>query len=144
MRAGLLNRGFTLIEMTAVFALVAILASITLPRAGRLVDVIEIRGAVAEIDAMFSAARHIAITHAQPAVVEIDGGRGTVAIRLGTEPMQSRAVGAAHRVELWSNRSSVTYSPTGMAYGAANLTMIVSRNSSADTIYVSRLGRLRH
>jgi len=139
-----MRRGFTLIEMTTVLALIAILATVTLPRAARLVDTIEVRGAVTEIDAMFSAARHIAIAHAQPAALEIDLGRGTIVIRLGADTIQSRAIGAAHRVEIGSNRSSITYSPTGMAYGAANFTMIVSRNLSADTIYVSRLGRVRH
>jgi len=139
-----MRRGFTLIEMTTVLALIAILAAITLPRSSRLVDMIEVRGAVTEIDAMFSAARHVAIAHAQPAALEIELGRGSFVIRLGTDTIQSRTIGAAHGVELGSNRTSITYSPTGMAYGAANFTMIVSRNSSADTIYVSRLGRVRH
>jgi hypothetical protein len=50
----------------------------------------------------------------------------------------------AHGVTLESTRTSITYSQTGIGYGAGNLTLIIARNLAADTIFVSRLGRVRH
>jgi hypothetical protein len=38
----------------------------------------------------------------------------------------------------------MSYSATGLGYGAANLSVFVRRNDSVDTVFVSRLGRLRH
>lgn len=138
------RKGFNVIEMTIVLAIVAVLSAITLPRAGGFVDSIEVRGAVTEIDAIFSTARHAAIARGSQSVLEIDPELGVMMIRVGADTLQRREVGAAHGVSIDSNRTSITYSPIGVGYGAANLTMIVSRKRAADTLYVSRLGRVRH
>jgi hypothetical protein len=37
----------------------------------------------------------------------------------------------------------MAYSASGLGFGAANMRVIVSRGASADTITVSRLGRVR-
>jgi hypothetical protein len=37
----------------------------------------------------------------------------------------------------------MSYAPTGMGYGAANLSVVVRRNAAVETVYVSRLGRVR-
>jgi len=143
MRA-LLLRGFTIIEVTIVLTVAAALFAIALPRAAGFVDAIEVRGAVTEIESMFSLARHVAIARGAQSTVDIDVGNRTLSIRVGAEPIETREVGAAHGVDITSNRSSITYSPIGVGYGAANFTMVVSRNRAADTVVVSRLGRVRH
>ena len=135
---------FTIIEMTVVVALASAIFAIALPRASIFIDSIEVRGAVTEIESMFSLARHAAIARGAQVTIDIDAMRGTISIRAGTEPIRSREVGAAHRVILATNRTSITYSPIGVGYGAANLSLVVSRNRVVDTVVVSRLGRVRH
>jgi prepilin-type N-terminal cleavage/methylation domain-containing protein len=138
------RRGFTMIELAVVLAIASALAAIALPRAWQFVDAIEVRGAVTEIESLFSLARHVAIARGSQSVLDIDQVRQTITIRSGSETIRSRGVGAAHGVTISTNRASITYSPIGIGYGAANLSLIVSRNRSSDTIVVSRLGRVRH
>jgi hypothetical protein len=47
-------------------------------------------------------------------------------------------------VVLSASRARVVYSASGFGYGAANLSVVVRRNSAVDTVFVSRLGRVRH
>ncbi len=136
--------GFTIIELTIVLSIVATLGAITLPRAWQFVDRIEVRGAVTEIQALFSLARHAAIARGRQVTLDIDDGNRTITIRSGTELIRTREIGLAHGVTMSTNRNSITYSPIGVGYGASNFSLIVSRNRAADTIVVSRLGRVRH
>jgi len=138
------RRGFTIIETTIVVAIAAALCAITLPRAAAFVDRIAVRGAVTEIESLFSLARHVAIARGTQVTLDIDVANRTLSIWAGPELVRAREVGLAHGVGLTSNRPSITYSPIGVGYGASNFTMTVSRNRAADTIVVSRLGRVRH
>jgi prepilin-type N-terminal cleavage/methylation domain-containing protein len=139
-----MKRAFTIIETTITLAIVALLSAIVLPRASGFLDAIKVRGAVTEIDALFSTARHAAIARAAQTSLEIDPARGMILVRVGTDTLEKRELDESQGVTLRATRTVVTYSPTGIGYGAANLTLIVTRNLSADTIYVSRLGRVRH
>ena len=138
------RRGFTIIETTLVLAVSSALAAISLPRAWSFVDRIEVRGAVTEIESMFSLARHTAIARGTQVSLDIDAARNVVVIRSGVEVLRTREVGAAHGVSLSTNRPGITYSPIGVGYGAANFSLIVSRKTAVDTVVVSRLGRVRH
>jgi len=138
-----MKRGFTILETTVVLAIIAILSAIAIPRASGFIDGIEVRSAATEIEALFSTARHVAIARGAQATLDIDAGQGVMSLRVSTDTLQRRELGRAHGVVLRTTRPSITYSPTGVGYGAANLTLIVTRNMAADTIYVSRLGRVR-
>ena len=138
------HNGFTLIELVLVISLAGILTAITLSKAGRFIDRVEVRGATTEAESMFSRARHIAISRGMQTALDIDPVRETLSIRAANEVLTSRDLNAAHGVDIDTNKTSITYSPIGVGYGAANFTMILSRGRAADTIYVSRLGRVRH
>jgi Tfp pilus assembly protein FimT len=136
--------GTTLIEAVFAIALTSILCAIAIPRVGRLLDRIELRGAVTEIEMMFALARHAAIARGSQVTLDIDLQRRTVSVKQGALLIRSRDVGSAHGVDLSATRTSITYAANGMGYGAANLSLIVSRSDLVDTIVVSRLGRVRH
>ncbi|HVF39907.1 MAG TPA: GspH/FimT family pseudopilin [Gemmatimonadaceae bacterium] len=136
--------GFNLIEVTVVLAIAGILSGITLPRAAGFLDRVKVRGAVTEIASLFSTARHAAISRASQVVLEIDPSTTSITLRAGPDTLQRREIGLVHGVALTTNRESITYSPMGTGYGAANFTMIVTRRNAADTIVVSRLGRVRY
>lgn len=138
------QRGFTLIEIVLVISLAGILSAITLSKAGTFIDRIEVRGATTEAESMFSRARHIAIARGIQTTIDIDPLNQTLSIRAANEVLNSRDFAATHGVDIDTNKTSITYSPIGVGYGAVNFTMILSRGQAADTIYVSRLGRVRH
>ena len=53
------------------------------------------------------------------------------------------ALGHAHGVTLASSRDSLAFDVRGLGYGAANLTLVARRGRAAETLVVSRLGRVR-
>lgn len=138
------RHAFTIIEVAVTLAILSILSAIAIPKAGSFLDSMHVRGAVIEIEAIFSSARHLAIARGEQASVEIDTGRGFIAVTVDGKTERSRNVGAEHGVMLSATRPGMTYSPTGAGYGAANLSVVVQRNRSVDTVLVSRLGRVRH
>ncbi len=139
-----MRHAFTFIELTVTLCILSILSAIAIPRAGRLLDGMHVRGATIEIESLFSTARHIAIARGAQTTVEIDTSARAIYVSAGGVRLRDVRVGAEHDVLLSATRSGMSYSATGMGYGAANLSVVVRRNAFADTVFVSRLGRLRH
>ena len=140
----MVRRAFSLIELTVTICVVSILSAIAIPWAGDVLDRIRVRSAATEIASLFSAARHIAITRAAYATVEIDTVARVIAVSVGRDIVRKRDIGTAHDVLLSATRARMSYSATGTGYGAANLSVVVRRNRAVDTVFVSRLGRVRH
>jgi Tfp pilus assembly protein FimT len=121
----------------------AILAAIAIPRAGSLLDGIHVQGAATELESLFHTARQSAILRSANATLGIDTISGVITISVGNDTIKRREVGTIHGVQLSATRTSSTYSPVGLGYGAANLTLVVSRGVKAETLTVSRLGRVK-
>ena len=130
--------------MAITLGTLGILTAIAVPSAARVIDRIRVRGAVTDIESVFSGARHLAIARAAQSTVEIDTAARRILVSVGGDTVRRRGVGAEHDVKLSASRLRMSYSATGMGYGAANLSVVVRRNSAVDTVFVSRLGRLRH
>jgi Tfp pilus assembly protein FimT len=131
-------------EITIALSVLSILTAIAVPQAGKLIDRIQVKGAVADIESAFSGARHIAIARSAPSTVEIDTASRRIYVSVEGDTVRRRDVGVEHGVSLSSTRTRMTYAATGMGYGAANLSVVVRRSLAVDTVFVSRLGRLRH
>lgn len=139
-----MRHAFTLIELAVTLCILSILSAIAIPLAGRFLDGIYVRGAVIEIESLFSTARHLAIARAGQTTVEIDTAARAIRVSAEGETLRSADIGAEHDVQLSASRARMVYSASGFGYGAANLSVVVRRNSVVDTVFVSRLGRLRH
>jgi hypothetical protein len=55
----------------------------------------------------------------------------------------SRQIGRLFGVQLEATRDSLAYDARGLGSGAANLTFVIVRGITKDTVAVSRLGRVR-
>jgi prepilin-type N-terminal cleavage/methylation domain-containing protein len=139
-----MRAAFTMIELTITLCIMSILSAIAVPGAGRLLDSIHVNGAVVEITSLFGAARHLAIARARQVSVEVDTANRIIRLVSDGQSIREREIGRVHDVSLSATRVRMTYSATGMGYGAANLSVVVRRNGSVDTVFVSRLGRVRH
>lgn len=127
-----------------VTAIVAVLAAVSIPRAGRYLDQIQVAGAAREVATVFATARMAAIARSALVTVRIDVARGTVTAVIGADTVVTRAVVQSFGVKLESTRDSMSYNAVGLGYGAANLRVIVSRGGAADSVVTSRLGRIRY
>ncbi len=138
------RRAFSAIELTIVVGILGVLSAIAMPAVTRFLDRVRVRAAVTEIESLFAAARHAAIARGTPANVEIDTVARTISVTLDRDTLRKGLLGTEHGVGLATNRSSMTYSAIGVGYGAANLSVVVRKSAAADTVVVSRLGRVRH
>jgi prepilin-type N-terminal cleavage/methylation domain-containing protein len=138
------RRGFTLVEMCVALILLSALLEIGIPRLRLAVDRAAVRGAVQEASALFTLARRSAMTRRAVVAVVIDTVGGGFVIRSGSSVIARRNIRSAFGVRVASSRDSMSYDPRGLGYGAANLTVSASRGKAAETLFVSRLGRVRH
>lgn len=135
--------GVTLLELMIALALVSVLVAMTVPRMRRLVDEAGARGAAGDAAELFGSARQLAITRWVRTSVAIDTAAGVVALVVGPDTVLRRDVRREHGVTLRASRTSATYTPLGLALGVSNLTVVAVRGAAAETVTVSRLGRVR-
>lgn len=134
---------FTVLELVVVMSIGAVVAAIAIPRAGRFLDRLRVRAAMTDVRECFAAARHLAIMRDTRAAVLLDSAADAVRVVIGGDTVLRRALGTEHGVELLATRDSMAFTPIGLGYGAANLRVIARRRSAAETLYVSRMGRVR-
>jgi prepilin-type N-terminal cleavage/methylation domain-containing protein len=139
-----MNRGVTLVEVLMVVTLVGVLSALGVPRVFRAQDRIAVARATSEVASFYHAARYGAILRARMVRIEF----GAEALRAVYEGVTDstfllRPGPGRHGVSLAASRAEVRVSPNGMGYGAANTTLILRRGTAADTLTMSRLGRLK-
>jgi hypothetical protein len=75
------------------------------------------------------------------AEVRIDSA--TVSLVAAGRVVSERHIAAGHGVRVRTTLGIVRYAATGMALGLSNGSIFISRGASADTVVISRLGRVR-
>jgi prepilin-type N-terminal cleavage/methylation domain-containing protein len=135
--------GLTLLELLIVVAVVGVLVGLAFPRARGATARRAVRSAARDVALLLSAGRQIAATSAQGAAVAFDEAGGAVRLVVAGDTVRTLDLAAVHGVALVTSRDSLAYDWRGLGVGAANLTVVVTRPPAAETLYVSRLGRVR-
>lgn len=138
-----MRHGTTLLEVTAVLAILGIMASMSIPRFAGYRDRVAVGAGATAAVAMLATARYAAVRRATLTAISFDTAGATITIFAGPDTIERRSLAAVHGVRLTASRDSIAYAPNGMGYGAANTKVIVSRGAAAETLTVSRLGRVR-
>lgn len=137
------RRAATLPELIVVLMLASLLLALVLPPLRRGYDRLMTRGAARDVATLFHVARASAIASGRPTAVHLrDDVAGAAVVRRG-ETLLVRVPGRSFGVAMQSTRDSMAYTIIGLGFGAANLTVELSRGSAADTVVVSREGRVR-
>lgn len=136
------RRASTLVELVLTLAMMGIVAAIAIPNLQTIVDRMSVRAAAQDVVLGLWAARNVAAMRGDYARFVVDASTGRVQVVVGLDTVFARELTLKRGVSVTVTRDSVTYAPTGMGYGAANTTIIVSRGRRADTVTTSRLGRV--
>ena len=138
-----MRRGTTFIEIVVVLSLMTLMTAMVVPTLARLRDGIAVRNATAEATSAFAIARRQAIVRSAVAALGVDRPPGFITVTAAGEVLLQRNLEDAYGVSLSSTRDSTAYSPLGHGVGAANLSLVIAKGSVAETIFVSREGRVR-
>ena len=134
---------YTLLELLVVVTIIGVITGMAIPRTRHLLDSVAVRGAAGDAAAMLELARHLAMARGDRVSVDIDSAPARLTMRVGSDTLRKRDEKAIHGVRFATTRSPVVYSQLGMGFGVSNLTLVVTRGSAAETVTVSRLGRVR-
>jgi type IV fimbrial biogenesis protein FimT len=137
------SAGHTLTELVVALTLMGILLSMAAPRLDVLRDRAAVRSAATELAATLASARRAAMLRSSAAAVVIDAEHSAATVVVGVDTIFTRSLGDELGVQLSATRDTVLYGPSGRGWGASNTSIVVSRGRAADTIFVSRLGRVR-
>jgi len=138
-----MQSGHTLAELLVVLTIGSILSGIALPRFAAIRDRAAVRSAAEQIEGTLAAARRSARLHSATTSVVFDPGRRMAFMMVEGDTLMTALPGTELAVALSGTRDTIRYAPDGRGYGATNSSVIVRRGAAADTIFVSRLGRVR-
>lgn len=104
-------------------------------------DRLAVRQATATLSSSFAGARRAAIRYGA-ATIHITSTGARITTRDST--LIAHDFLRTYRVTMRTTTNAMSFGPTGLGRGIANGTIILERNRAADTVVVSRLGRVRH
>lgn len=135
--------GVTLLDQLLAISLLGIVVAIAMQGAGSMRDRLAVRSASRAVRDALALAREQAVAGGTRAAVRFGRVDGTVTVHMQHDSLHRLRLAQSYGVELDATRDSTAYAPSGLGFGGANVRVIVRRGRHADTITVSRLGRVR-
>lgn len=138
-------RGVTLLELLILLVVAGFVLAATIPPVGRALDHFAVDGAARDFTTLLATARHTAVAQQRRArlCIRSDSFAVDTLGPLGWGRHRAWPGPAARGISMTASNSEVTFSPTGVAWGVSNTTVVFVRRSHVETVIVSRLGRIR-
>jgi Tfp pilus assembly protein FimT len=130
--------------MLVVLVIAGILLGLAAVRLTEAADEAAVRAAAGDIAAAMSTARGVAIYRRAAVAVAIDTLAAALFVREDTSLLLKRDLRSSYSVSITASRDSTAFDARGLGVGAANLSVVVRRRNAIDTVFVSRLGRVRY
>lgn len=140
----LVNSGFTLVQLLVSIAILFLITGTAASRFTRYQDRLNAHAAAMDVASALARSRSVAHERSMRAATTFDTASVALAVQSYGDTLEYRPLGALYGVTLTVSRDSVTYAANAMGFGASNSRIIVSRGLAAETVTVSRLGRVRH
>lgn len=134
------REGVTLIELLIACGIIGIAAAIAAPRVRAAADSLAVEAAARDVVSALALGRINALRYGG---AEVRFDAATVSLTAGGRVVLSRNLSVAHGVAVRSTTPALRYGATGLGTGVSNGSVIISRGAAADTIVISRLGRVR-
>jgi Tfp pilus assembly protein PilE len=134
--------GLSLLETLLALVLLGLVSALAMPPYVAQRDRSAVRAARTAAVTAFDQMRALALTRATNAAMRIDTAAARLVVHAGRDTVVRVEMFRAWGVRLAATRDSTAIAPDGLGYGAANLRLILSRGAAADSIIVSRLGRV--
>ena len=145
MLIGRMHRGYSLVELAIVLAVIGIVTAMALPSWGALLDRVAVERAASEVTTALAVARNTAAMRATRARLSI------AADSLGIDEWGDRTWARVWRwpgpesysVSLEISNTTVIFGATGIASGVSNTTVVLRRGRQTARITTSRVGRVK-
>ena len=138
--------GFTLIEMAIVVVIVGFVSALAYPRLSVAVTRERVRSAAVAVVTVHAKARAVAIQRGRPAVLDLTAGRliirSPAPVTGAPDTVDVQDVAARYGVEIKATHDSIVFDPRGLGADMAPTTVYVALGTDADTVRISRLGRV--
>ena len=139
-----MNRlGITLVELLISIVLLALLSAIAIPKIAAFLTAGDRRLAKEEVIRALDLTRGMAIRLGEPVQLHHRGNELIITTTSDTTPVWTSPNPMRRGFSVAGLQRSVAFGPDGLGWGAANRSVVVSRNGVADRVILSRLGRLR-
>ncbi|HXY68260.1 MAG TPA: prepilin-type N-terminal cleavage/methylation domain-containing protein [Gemmatimonadales bacterium] len=140
-----MRRGFTLMEMLCVVAILSIVTAVVTPSLVRYLDQAAVREAVDRFAALHATTRQLAIARGTLARLELDRARPAATLSVQRTPAAWDTVGEypLGSATVTCSNPAIVFGPLGLGFGLSNTRVIFTRGAAADTVTTSRTGRLR-
>ena len=133
-----------MIELAIVLVVIGVMAGLAAPRIGGHADRLAVRRAKDETAAFYSRVRIAAIYGAARVRVVFSADSLLAIAESPIDSILKEAPGPArHGVALSASRAEIRLYPNGLGLGAANTKLLFRRGLAADSLTISRLGRIR-
>ncbi len=136
-------RGFTLVEQLWVLLVSGLLLSLSVAGGARLLNATITRSSANDVADLLAMARDQAVATGTRTAVRFDASAGRVVVHAAFDTLARLELTRHRAVLLEASRDSMAYTASGLGYGASNLRVVLRRGTSADTVTISRLGRVR-
>jgi hypothetical protein len=121
-------------------ALVTLITAVAVRPLRAYADRYAVRQATAETAELFAEARRAGIRHGRATIYVTSTG---VRLEVRDSVLRANEFLTRLRVSVRTTTGAMTFNHTGLGQGIANGTVILERRAAADTLVVSRLGRVR-